>query len=286
MSELTPERLEAYADGELAPTERAEVEAALRGDPRAAATVAWWRGLRAACKRSLDAEPVPTAFATQLQRSLSAQRVILRRRILRLGVPGLAAAALFLVISLWPRPAEGTPVDPRGFAAIHDQCAVHSRHDTLGVRSMPPGTCVSKLKCKMPFACCVPNLATCGKYHVDGGCTCSPASGMKVVHVYFRADEAPDVVISAFSIDRPIKFAARPKGESVTACGGRQVKAGEDELGNISMVVWKRAEGSYVLAARLPEAQLRQLADRATLARAERLLHERGVERDLAVAQP
>lgn len=286
MSELTPERLEAYADGELPPDERTEFEAALRADPRAVATVAWWRGLRAACKRSLDAEPVPAALATRIQRDLAAQRLIMRRRIIRLGVPGLAAAALFLAIWLWPRPAEGTPVDPRGFAAIHDQCAVHDRHDTLGVRSMPRGTCVSKLKCKMPFACCVPNLATCGKYHVDGGCTCSPASDMKVVHVYFRADEAPDIVISAFSIDRPIKLAPRPKGEYVTACGGRQVKVGETELGDVSMVVWKRAEGSYVLAARLPEAQLRQLANSATLARAERLLREQGVEPDLAAAQP
>jgi hypothetical protein len=285
MSELTPERLEAYADGELSPSARAEVEAALRGDPRAEATVAWWRGLRAACKRSLDAEPVPAALATRLQRHLAAQRVITRRRIIRLGVPGLAAAALFFAIWLWPRPAEGTQVDPRGFAMIHDQCAVHERHDTLGVRTMPPGTCVSRLKCKMPFACCVPNLATCGKYHADGGCTCSPASEMKVVHVYFRADEAPDVVISAFSIDRPIKLAPRNRSEFVT-CGDRKIKVCDRAIGDVSMVIWKREQGSFVLAARLPEAQLRQLADRATLAQAERLLRERGVARELAAAQP
>ncbi len=243
-------------------------------DPRAAASVAWWRGLRASCKQALESEPVPASLARDVQRQLSAMQARRRLQFLRIGVPGLAAAVLFIAFWLWPHSVEATPVDEIGFAAIYDKCAVHLRHDSLGVRALPEGTCVSQFKCKMPFTCCVPNLATCGRYRADGGCTCSPANGMKVVHVYFRSADAPDVVISAFSTDRPIRLVR----SAVASNGGRCHKdqGQQESFDDISLFAWERESKSYVLAARMPEARLRQLADSATLAAAENLLQAQG----------
>jgi anti-sigma factor RsiW len=83
--------LHAYADGELSPEQRSEVEALLARDPDAARKVADWKRQRDLLKSAFDSvldEPVPQQHAATLRRQAEPRRV----------APWLAMAAAVLLL--------------------------------------------------------------------------------------------------------------------------------------------------------------------------------------------
>ena len=70
--------LHAYADGELSPEQRAEVEALMARDPEAARKVADWKRQRELLRTAFDVvldEPVPQQLAAALRGRAAPSRV-------------------------------------------------------------------------------------------------------------------------------------------------------------------------------------------------------------------
>ncbi|MBK9129273.1 MAG: hypothetical protein IPM13_15955 [Phycisphaerales bacterium] len=273
--------LTAYADGELPAELRPRIESLLAADAEAQAEVRWWQSLRRQARRVLDAEAVPPGLAAGILRQLRPPVPAVRKWTLRLGVPGVAAAAILLTVFFLVRPAETTPITPASLVAIHDACAVHGRHDSLGVRKAAgKGSCAS-VKSQAKFACRVPDVSACGPYHLDGACDCAPKRDVRVVHAYFRSTTAPEVVVSAFAIDRSIRFCGSDGSKCGSCRSSKRRQYDESTLQNVSLLCWKEGDRSYVLVARLPAQQLSALADGVTLAGMQRLLSD---GREVAVA--
>jgi hypothetical protein len=111
----TPERLAAYADGELHGSERAAVEAYLEVCPQAAAEVEALRKLACQCRRTAAPEPSPDAWETVLNhlheklppRPLPFPRPARRRPYIpAVGAAAAVLAAVMLGHAFWP----GAPV--------------------------------------------------------------------------------------------------------------------------------------------------------------------------------
>jgi anti-sigma factor RsiW len=114
--DISEQDLQAYVDGELAPGERARVEAAIAADPALARTVERERALRARLQAAFDPvldEPVPARLRALLRDEASEAKptgnvVDLATRRVRptWHVPAYALAASLLVFaaSLWLRP--------------------------------------------------------------------------------------------------------------------------------------------------------------------------------------
>ncbi len=109
----TPEKLAAYADGELPAAERARVEASLDNCPEALAELESLRRLDSLCRRTAALEPPPEAWDVTLARvhaALPAPRSLPWRRPARRPVFPVftaAAAAVAVVLlgrSFWPAP--------------------------------------------------------------------------------------------------------------------------------------------------------------------------------------
>ncbi len=114
----TPERLAAYADGELSPTEAQATEAWLRDHPDAAAEVQSLRQLAGLWQEHTAPEPAPDAWDRTLRavenRLAVAAKPRRAPRAVLIGT-GLAAAclvALLLARLFWPAPAPVIPVPP------------------------------------------------------------------------------------------------------------------------------------------------------------------------------
>jgi hypothetical protein len=114
----TPERLAAYADGELHGPERDAVEAWLERSPQARAEVEAFRHLACHCRRTVAAEPSPDAWDKALHRLHTALERAPRslpspRPARRPLVAAIAAAAAVLVVFLTGRglwtPLPGRP---------------------------------------------------------------------------------------------------------------------------------------------------------------------------------
>lgn len=107
----TPERLAAFADGELHGCDRAKVEAYVAACPRAAVEVEAFRQLASMCQATTAPEPSPEAWAATLARVQAALPSVreprpARRPARRVWRPAIAAAAvLFLSLlsyAMWP----------------------------------------------------------------------------------------------------------------------------------------------------------------------------------------
>ncbi len=258
------QHLAAYADGELPPAVRAEVETALAAAPKLRAEAARWQALRRAVGRTVQSEMVPAELAERIRAGLAANGatppVHPHGRVHRLGLAGLSAAAvLALALFIWPRGAQATSLDVRGLAKIHRTCAQEHRHDTLRVRGCAPGTACQKIKARAGFAGDVPDATACGEYSLDGACQCSPARGVRAVHIYYRSKQAPERVLSVFAVDRGLELAT-PGGPCPRCnCGQRSYRRGTDA--GVTLVGWQQDGRSYVLVGPLPEPELVRLAD-------------------------
>jgi len=256
-----------YADGELDPAHRAEIEAHLAQDADSRAEVARWQALRQSTHRALVSEPVPRGLEDRIRANLRASRRVRGRRLYYFGLPGLGvAAAVVLALFLWPRGgAAATNVPVSGFASVYRHCALEHRHDTLNVRGDAGCKTLSELQADTPLAAGLPDLPSHG-YRLDGACWCGPPEckqcGARVLHAYFRRSDDPNDVVSAFVISCPIKLCSC-NGKPCPGCrrGAAEFRDGTD--GDVSLVCWTCQSVSYVLAGRMPQEKLARLADGA-----------------------
>lgn len=277
-------RLAEYADGELDPELRAEIEAYLRQDAESRAEVERWQALRAGVRGVLSRETVPTDLAARVRARLaeaaskpadSAPR-IRARRWYRLGLPGMAmAAVILLALVMRPTGAQATTVRAADFANVYRRCAVAHHHDTLEVRAgvtweefhkSKQCGCAASLAKRAAFACSVPDLAADRSYLLEGACECSPSKEFRVVHAYFRCASGPRNVVSVFATDRRIELCADTgKPGRQCTCGCRHYHAAKSD--NVTLICWEHDARSYVMCCGLlTEPQLIELADGLGLA--------------------
>jgi anti-sigma factor RsiW len=263
------QHLAEYADGELAPALRTEIETLLAGDPAARAEVERWQALRRCAQRALASETLPAGLADRVRTAIHAQSAVRLPRLYRLGLPGLAvAAAVVLAFFIWPKGAEATSVPASSFAAIYRKCAVEHRHDSL-VRGPNGSPTLAGLRAAAPLVAGLPDL-TAGGYRLDGACRCGPReckdNGAKVVHVYFRRSDNENDVVSAFAVQCRLKLCARD-GSPCRGCkcaGVRPYRGDQD--GDVSLVSWTDHGVSYILVGRMPQEMLTKLAEGPALA--------------------
>jgi hypothetical protein len=267
-----------YADGELDPALRREVEALLAKDADAQAEVQRWQALRQAAQRVVINEAVPVNLAARIRSGLRERAAVRVPRLLRLGAaPLAAAAALILAVTVWPSGAATPSIKAEGFAGVYRSCGVVHQHDTFAVReSLMKGGCPMRALCRIKkgaaFACDVPNVAGCGKYRLVGACECKPRDCTShVVHVHFRNVEDPSEVISVFAIDRCIHICGKSgkRCENCNTCMRRYEVASVD---HVQLVSWRERGASYVLACeKMDQRNLAELADNLRLAMREQL---------------
>ncbi len=287
------ERLAAFADGELDPDCRPEMEAHLETHPEDRAEVERWQALRQSARRALRSEPVPADLGDRIRAGLRpAPKASTRRapRIYRLGFSGVAVAALItLAVLLLPG---AQPIEASGFANIHSGCAVRAHHDTLNVRgdlswkavaSLDQQGCRDAIRRNAAFPCKIPRFRQRG-YYLCGACKCSPSSEVQLVHAYFLNSDADDRIVSVFAVDHRIEL--QTGGAACPQCqtGQRDYAAGKDN--DVELVCWTEGGRSYVLACgKLNQQELVQLADGLTLAALQQIEHR--AQLSLAsVAQP
>ncbi len=258
------EHLAAYADGELPVEVRTAIEAALTSTPELRAEAECWRALRRATNRIVQNEVVPPELAERIRAGLAAGDAspAVRRpgRVYRLGLAGLSAAAvLVLALLIWPRGAQATSLDVRGLAKIHRTCAQEHHHDAVGVRGCAPGMACQKIKARAGFAGDVPVVTACGEYNMEGACQCSPARGVRAIHIYYRSKQAPERVLSVFAVERGLELATSGGPCPNCNCGQRKYRRGTDA--GVTLVGWQQGGRSYVLVGSLTELELVRLAD-------------------------
>ena len=253
-----------YADGELDPAQRAEIDAHLAQDASGREDVARWQALRQCAQRALVSEPVPRGLEARIRTNLRASRRVRSRRLYYFGLPGLAvAAAVVLALFVWPGSGQAAPNVPvSGFANVYRHCAVEHRHDGLTVRRNTGCKTLAELQAETPLAAGLPDITSHG-YRLDGACWCGPPEckkcGARVLHVYFRGSDDPNDVVSAFVVSCPIKL-CNCGGKPCPGCqhGTSEFHDGTD--GDVSLVSWTRQKVSYVLAGRMPQEELTKLA--------------------------
>lgn len=268
-------RLAEFADGEVDPRTREQLAAQCAIDAQARAEVRRWQALRRCTHRVLCSEQVPAGLAERILSEVRGPRLergprFFRAPLLRVGAPLAAAAAVaFAVFVVAPRYAAATPVKACDFARVYRACALEGRHDPFRVRGAQDGAgALDTLRGHARFPCKLMNVAEHSGYRVDGGCTCSPCSGLKVVHAYFRAADDPNEVISAFVMERRVKLCG-PDGSACPGKAGcprkgRNYHTASD--GEVTVVSWDEADRTYVLVSRADGADLVGLADSLNLA--------------------
>jgi anti-sigma factor RsiW len=250
-----------YADGQVSADVRVRIAAELPHRPEWCDQVQRWQALRRSAQRVLERTPIPVGLADRVQATLSPVpvRVPVRSPFFRFGLPGLAAAAaVTLGFAFWPRGAAATVIDASNFAAVHRRCALGGRHDSFQVRGHELSEVCEEIRRAAGFGCHMPSHAPSG-YVLDGGCACWPGSAMHVVHVYFRAVQPPERIVSLFALDRVVQV--RAPGAAGRDCGGGQRQYRRAADGDVTLIVWGDGQASYVLAGRMPEPELVGVAD-------------------------
>ena len=258
--------LPTYADGELEPALRERIESLLESDPASRAELQRWQALRHCAHRAIAEEPLPAGLAELVRNRLAARRRPATGRILRLGLPGLAAAAaIVLAVTFWPRGAQATPVEAHGFADVYRTCAVAHRHDTFDVRDKVPADVMAQLREEAAFICNVPDATKCG-FHVDGACECFHGDeGIRVVHVYFRCNKDDTKVISAFATDRRVDMCSEGCQCPECAAGRRHYHVAHDD--DVTLLAWTDDDRSYVVCSDMNEKTLVRMVDTMEIAR-------------------
>ncbi len=210
--------LHAYADGELSPEQRAEVEALMARDPEAARKVADWKRQRELLRTAFDVvldEPVPQQLAAALRGRAAPSRV----------TPWLAMAAAVLLLLFgglggWFLKGESaaTTVVDLGRQALdaHTVYAVEVRHPVE-----VPGTDKDHLQAwltkRVGTAFTVPDLTDQG-YALLGGRLLSGDEGPAAMLMYEdKAGQRVSVVLAAPGTDTETALKVQEKGKLI-AC--------------------------------------------------------------------
>lgn len=270
-----PTKLAAYADGELSPGERAVLEARLADEPALRGAVQRWQALRRAARRAVMQEPVPAGLAARLAADLHALRRVRRPRILRLGLSGLAAAAVLMFAAvLWPTQNAGASTLAASFLCerhLNNACA--AAIDTLGVRGdhptaeydarddvTPDFDCVSQ---RASFPCKVPCLMKFG-YKLRGATEYRRDDGTLIIHAHYLCKRAGQVM-SMFVINRPLDLKAE-QSQCRPGCQTAKRRYHVAQCEKITMVSWTEGQRTYVLCCGKANGQeLAQLADQLTI---------------------
>lgn len=268
-------KLAAYADGELSPGERAVVEARLADEPGLRAEVQRWQALRQATRRAVMLEPVPAGLAGRLTADLHALRRVRRPRIMRLGLSGLAAAAMLMfAVVLWPtRNAGATTLAASFLSERHWSNACGAAVDTLGVRGdhptaeydarddvTPDFECVSQ---HASFPCKVPCLMKFG-YKLRGATEYRRDDGTCIIHAHYLCKQA-EQVMSMFVINRPLHLQAE-RSQSRPCCQTKKRRYHVAQCEKTTMISWTEGQRTYVLCCgKANSDELAKLADQLTI---------------------
>lgn len=271
------QHLAAYADEQLDPNLRGQIETHLADHPADRSEVDRLRALRRSVHRTLNADPVSDTLADRIRAGLHARPRAKMVRLYRIGLPGLAvAAAAVLAFSLWPRGAVATPVEAAGFVNIYRLCAVSHRHDEYGVRGAKFPGCLTRLQERSGFNCCMPDLSTFGPYEIDGACHCAPVDDIRVVHAFFRRADAPNAVVSIFAVDRRIELMNHGTACAALRSAKRSFRTATD--GDVTLIGWSDGNRSFVLVGQQKQSELERLAEDAAVAQTRHDLSVKPVE--------
>jgi hypothetical protein len=266
-------KLPLYADGELSPADTAEVETYLRNNPAAQAEVAACQKLRLVVGRVLTTESIPVGLEDRLRSHLRGLRVVRGPRVFRLGLSGLAAAAvLMLTFFLWP---EGTPASAAGGAAAtfftdhHWEAAYEDHPDDLGVRDgrdweefdrTKCSGCCKRLCSKTPFPCSLPDMSAMG-YRLQGA-TVFRLKDDRVVQAYFRCADEVGSMFSIFVVEDELRLFDRA-GKPVSVLEGKTRVYNGGRCGKFSVVSFVADGQTYILCCgKATPEQLVAMADR------------------------
>lgn len=268
-------KLAAYADGELSPGERAVVEARFADEPALRAEVQRWQALRQATRRAVMQEPVPAGLAGRLRADLHALRRVRRPRILRLGLSGLAAAAMLMfAVVLWPTQNAGASTLAASFLSErHLSNACGAAVDTLGVRGDRPTAeydarddvtpnfdCVSQ---RASFPCKVPCLMKFG-YKLRGATEYRRDDGTCIIHAHYLCKQGGQVM-SMFVINRPLNLQAE-QSQCRPCCQTEKRRYRVAQCEKTTMISWTEGQRTYVLCCgKANGEELAKLADQLTI---------------------
>jgi len=273
--------LPTYADDELPPALRAEVDQCLATDPGSRAEVERWKALRRGAQRALQSEPLPADLRDRLLERLATTRR--RGRLLRLGpvVGTLSAAALIMigVFAWWSTGRSDVPpalLTPERLARIYQRCALERHHDPFQLAHKSPREAAATLakEPRVTYALNIPDLSSAG-FHLEGVCLCPPSDGVQGVHAYYerndadqRPDRHPQDVVSFFSLARRVRLdrcstlcksgrgPQHPQREYVVASTGDDV----------TVLKWDEQSRSYAICSALRSDELMQIVDRLNVA--------------------
>lgn len=236
--------LHAYADGELSPEQRLEVEALVARDPEAARKLADWKRQRELLKQAFDDvldEPVPPQLAAVLRRPAPVRRVS----------PWMAMAAAVLLLLMggmagWMLKGEGAPVTVadlgRQALEAHSVYAVEVRHpvEVTGDDREHLQAWLSK-RVGTPFA--VPDLTEEG-YTLLGGRLLAGNEGPAAMLMYEdQQGQRLSVVLAASGTDAESALKVEEQGKLIacTWVDGKLAVAVAGEMARDPMMVLAKA---------------------------------------------
>lgn len=249
-------QLAIYADGELDPDRRHELERHLAADDESRRVVERWQALRNAANRVLIAEPIPAGLHERVLDRMRAAQTAHRYRTYKLLATFAAAAVIVFAVLSWPDRVAATTVPVEDFAKIYDHCAVRHGHNSYHACQASYGLLQKKLRHDVNRKVRLPNLAPHG-FQISGACKCGPDK-CHSVHVYYVNDTTPRRVISFFAVDRPIHLACPCDRKQV--CTGRCTYQ-STSVGEVVLLKWDEARTSYLLCGHVGQDELLALAD-------------------------
>lgn len=243
-----------YADGELAPTERRELERIMAVSPEIQADVSRWRELRQRVNDALRSEPVPAGLALRVESRLAAERLRVHRlRALPIVSVLGAAAAVGLAVFIWPSPAASSSLSPERFAKAFEMCG-KGGHNTLNI-SNDELAARRELDALRPYAVAVPDLRSDG-YFVHGACECVGHGEFNVTQVGYATHESQPHYLSLFSLDK--RYALEPAANPTQLHAARNYQFAQ--VGGVGVLEWTESGGTFVIAGEMPATQLTELA--------------------------
>ena len=267
----------AFADGELEVPHNLEALGHLNMCPECAARVQSVTHLRGAVVRAFgDLETPPNLRRDVLaaldmecgvERLRPADRVAAFLERLRgaLAWPTALTATLLIALLVWqisstaaPQPGTITVVAGRAMADVqrqHDMCmrkGAYRHHDATLSKHLP--TIASRLSDRLGLKVLAPDLSAFG-FRLVGGDSCG-LNGRPAAHVLYRSGNAKDA-LSVFTVGR---LAALGTGQ-VNVEAGREYFVSTDR--DVRVVAWHEGPQTYLVAGRLPETQLLDIAGSA-----------------------
>lgn len=244
----------AFADGELDTQASLTALDHLKMCPDCTQRVTQVHELKKSLQRVYGGQSAPADAADRIRAAIGAGR----NRWIRLMVPMSMAAAILLTTSFWyfwPRRADLRPVQGRWAAdvrQVHRACAAYGlkHHDPSLPREL--GAISEKLTMRLGFQVIAPDFIS-GGFELVGAEQCG-LPGHQGGHVLYRNKNTSEW-LSVFSVQpiEELRHAVQRHRKPQAVCF-----AGPD--GN-SLYAWTSPQASYVICARLSEADMWQLGD-------------------------